>query len=411
MAVTCTAENLAALTNCFSEKLSRVESSAIRVVLLCGLVNGNQMNCDPQSLSAAAKCFEMYSPQEHRAMRIVLLCAFLNSQKLDCTPQALADASKCVFEKLSSGDADSVETYLTCQVASAGGGGTCVNQFGDIPNPNGILTPAFVGQIYVQNGGESVWEAGSLLNNSWTKIASAATNATGSATNPNGSVTPAFVGQAFVSTTDGSIWQAGSLLNNSWVIISLGIIMKNADILGGNVSINQMPDTTYVLLAGIINTTGDLNFGSCPNLISFSAPDLLTIDGQFVIDNSPLLVNVNVPLLTGISNGISLSTSSGLINIDFPSLASTVGDFNFSNCTALTTITLPLWIPSDSYIYNFGFCNLDATSVNLILHRCALAGLSNATIFLDGGTNSAPTGQGLIDKAALIVAGNTVTTN
>jgi hypothetical protein len=49
--------------------------------------------------------------------------------------------------------------------------------------------------------------------------------------------------------------------------------------------------------------------------------------------------------------------------------------------------------------------------VNAILHRFVVAATTTDTIDLSGGTNAAPAGAGIADKATLIAAGNTVVTN
>lgn len=51
------------------------------------------------------------------------------------------------------------------------------------------------------------------------------------------------------------------------------------------------------------------------------------------------------------------------------------------------------------------------TNTDAILAACVASNVPNGTLDLSGGTNAAPTGQGITDKAALILAGWTVTTN
>ena len=55
--------------------------------------------------------------------------------------------------------------------------------------------------------------------------------------------------------------------------------------------------------------------------------------------------------------------------------------------------------------------NLPDTEVNAILANAVTNGMAGGTIFLQYAGNAAPTGQGLLDKAALLLAGNAVTTN
>jgi hypothetical protein len=67
---------------------------------------------------------------------------------------------------------------------------------------------------------------------------------------------------------------------------------------------------------------------------------------------------------------------------------------------------------------DFSDCALNAASVNNILHSVLQSeilegggGGSGDTLQLQGGTNAAPTGQGILDKATLATMGCTVTTN
>lgn len=80
------------------------------------------VTCDPNTLAVAAKCFNGYSPLVLRAIRLRLLCAMLNGESMTCDPNTLAVAAKC-FIPVDAGTLEAVETYLLCQVAAGGGGG------------------------------------------------------------------------------------------------------------------------------------------------------------------------------------------------------------------------------------------------------------------------------------------------
>jgi len=73
---------------------------------------------------------------------------------------------------------------------------------------------------------------------------------------------------------------------------------------------------------------------------------------------------------------------------------------------------LDLWVPDAAY-GAFVFTNnaLSADTVNVILARAVANTGFVGTIQLDGGTNAAPTGQGITDKATLLTRGVTLTTN
>ena len=92
---------------------------------------------------------------------------------------------------------------------------------------------------------------------------------------------------------------------------------------------------------------------------------------------------------------------------------------DLSNNANLETISIfnspiiEIILPSTNSLsyYSFSGCSLSANSVNSILANAISNGMSSGNIDLTGGTNSAPTGQGLVDKSNLILAGVTVDTN
>lgn len=83
-----------------------------------------------------------------------------------------------------------------------------------------------------------------------------------------------------------------------------------------------------------------------------------------------------------------------------------------SNCPSLTEVNLPSWIPSYGHSYIFQYNALNAGSVNHILSRAAAnTDYTSGILDLSGGTNAAPTGQGITDKNTMISRGVYVYTN
>jgi len=79
-------------------------------------------------------------------------------------------------------------------------------------------------------------------------------------------------------------------------------------------------------------------------------------------------------------------------------------------CTVLASLSIPqLTITNDAI--EFSTDALNAASINQILARGVASGVTACQFNLAGGTNAAPSGQGVADKATLILAGNTVNTN
>lgn len=153
-----------------------------------------------------------------------------------------------------------------------------------------------------------------------------------------------------------------------------------------------------------------------PDIVSFSAPRLVTCittnDGYFSFVDNSSLASLSFPLLTTVGQ-IELTSLPALTSISFPSLVSAFATVAIHTNANLTSISFPNFVPTDVDSNNISMpgCALDAASVNHILAVYLASGVTSRTITLSGGTNAAPTGQGIADKAALILAGNTVVTN
>jgi hypothetical protein len=176
------------------------------------------------------------------------------------------------------------------------------------------------------------------------------------------------------------------------------------------------------LTISIETNSEGFDFENLPNLLSLSFPNLMTVtaNGYFWISGNPLLNSVLLPvfesigldtLYTGGGHILAITGCDSLSSVALPAFTSTNRVFIGSNA-ALTNLSLPSFVPLDGGSYNFSTNALDADSVNNILARCvASAGFLSGTLDLSGGTNAAPTGQGVADKATLIARGVTVTTN
>ena len=117
-----------------------------------------------------------------------------------------------------------------------------------------------------------------------------------------------------------------------------------------------------------------------------------------------------------------MKSNTSLTSLSLPNLVNAYCSLDFSGNTALTSFSFPKCNPQP-YFYDGKYdiqtshtwngCALTEVSVNHILSRLALqvGWVGGSTVDLAGGTNAAPTGQGLIDKATLIASGVTVTTN
>lgn len=172
---------------------------------------------------------------------------------------------------------------------------------------------------------------------------------------------------------------------------------------------------SLVTVAGVNSTLG-LSFGST-SLLSFSAPALATIIGNLSFSTNVTLTTLSFPSLTSIGSGskagsIIVGTTFLSSTLSMPVLGNVFGNISMISCPNLTTITVPGLIPKNGSNISISGAKLDAATVNLILARCvANAAYVSGTITLTGGTNAAPSGQGMADKATLIGRGVTVNTN
>jgi len=95
-----------------------------------------------------------------------------------------------------------------------------------------------------------------------------------------------------------------------------------------------------------------------------------------------------------------------------PVLARMHGHVNCYSNSSLTDVDLSSYLPTDNTHQDFSNCALTAASVNHILARCvANPAYIFGVVSLSGGTNAAPTGQGIMDRATLRRRGVVVTTN
>lgn len=166
----------------------------------------------------------------------------------------------------------------------------------------------------------------------------------------------------------------------------------------------SIPNAT-TLVPGPLGSS--LSFQQMVSLLEIDAP-IVTSTALLRIRDNPVLTTISFPSLTG------------GYNYPWPGGSQLVTLFTIINNSALTTIDLGTFVPNSFGPYkehqaNFSGNALTAASVNHILARFAAnpswGFFYGATLNLSGGTNAAPTGQGIIDKADLIARGANVTTN
>jgi hypothetical protein len=125
------------------------------------------------------------------------------------------------------------------------------------------------------------------------------------------------------------------------------------------------------------------------SLFALALPELQSVAHNFFCHDNPKLHLISVPRLTSVGGDFMCFANAQLTEIEIPSL---------------TTLTGRFYAPG---------CALNLPTVNAILARLVAIGWAapGKICNLSGGTSAAPAGDGLLDKATLIAAGATVTTN
>lgn len=176
-----------------------------------------------------------------------------------------------------------------------------------------------------------------------------------------------------------------------------------------------LPGVTELSVLASSNREG-FSFFNCQDLLSLSFPNLVTLsEGAFCqIEQATSLASISFPLLSSVGADFSI-INTAVTSLSFPSWV-TPGNVSssvtiFGN-VGLVNFSFPQFIFRDGKLYEFRNNALSAASVNHILARgVASAAFVSGQLRLQGGTNAAPTGQGITDKATLIARGVTVTTN
>lgn len=160
-----------------------------------------------------------------------------------------------------------------------------------------------------------------------------------------------------------------------------------------------------------LQTTGSTEAISNTQLSAINFPSLISYNDYFSINDNPRLKSIDFPALIEGDFTFDCYRNPLLTTLNFPVLEPLFGNLLGGTCPSLTAVNVPNILFQNGITIDFSGCALTSSSVNQILSRAEFDSLSTAVIKLSGGTNAAPTGQGLIDKATLISNGCTVATN
>lgn len=210
--------------------------------------------------------------------------------------------------------------------------------------------------------------------------------------------------------TDGNLDLSGNANLTSVTLTALQVVGSALFFGSDNLSSLSLP-------ALISTGTGmDIQVQGNVNCTSVSMPSLVTCGGILSLSGMPALTSVNLNSLQTVGSRLDFNTDTSMTSISLPALTHVSGDgaseIKCNGCTNLSIWNAPNWVPNN--LVNANTWNgdaLTAAGVNQILRRGVLANTTQENYNTAGGTNAAPSGQGIADKATLIGNGNTVTTN
>lgn len=365
-------------------------------------------SCDPDDLMAAAN--EIYSKIPSGRQLAVQTYLMAVRAGITTDPDELAELAK----HFNYGDQQSlqVQSYILCQIAN-GGSGTCANLEGAEDDPTGVYTPDFIGQTY--EGPDSVWKATGLTDADWTEICNDAPSTelvipSDTLEGFEFSGSDDYTDFSFPNLTEVIAFNASGSLTVSYNSTMSSISVPILESMDGTLNLSGNPLVSSYSFPSLTNIGGACDLSGCAILTSISCPLLVSI-GNNLLFSGPMITSVDMPDLETVGGVLDFNGSTSLASLSLPSLTTIGQNVSATGCTSLTSFSCPLWLPTDITTIDFNNCALDEASVDLILERCVLAGVSTCTIDLSGGANAAPSVSGQADKAALILAGNTVTTN
>jgi hypothetical protein len=216
-------------------------------------------------------------------------------------------------------------------------------------------------------------------------------------------------------------------------------------VVGGNFSATGAPSLS-VFEAPSLRVVGGAFQPNNVGIDAMSLPSLQIVTGAFSPNGMSSLVTFSAPALEVVGGNCTPSNMAVLTSLSFPALKSVRGSFQPSSMANVTTVSAPAMVRYGSFItipsatvgnvttvtlgtvgtlkqiagqVTLSGLKLNSASVNGILALLvSLDGTNGTTLWgagrtltINGGTNAAPSGQGITDAATLVARGATVTTN
>ena len=250
-----------------------------------------------------------------------------------------------------------------------------------------------------------------------------------------------------VTTLGNSIWAADNNLLTEMLIPNL---VTGA---GRNIYSDRNNSITTIDLSSIVSLSY-LRVDACPLFTTLIVPSLTAVS-YFSFNNNDSMVSLDLSLVTAMSGysqitgnallatldlsalqtvgaSLNINQNASLVSIDLSSLTSCPTELRIeSNNDSLVSVDISslvtvgnLYIRSSEVLADIIISNalsslnidfsrnaLTELSVDTILDKLDVAGYSNGTLDLSGGTNATPSAGGLASKANLVGRGWTVTNN
>lgn len=367
---------------------------------------------DSQTLFNEAKCYSCLGEVDAaQTLRLALLRrAYLALVPgADTSAQTLLTYAKCYLCLPSVSQADAVELALIDLVYQNEGSGpsTCENLEGAFANPNGNVTPDFIGQDYV-NGG-NVWRATDLTNSGWVEICEGCVAGEVSFSDGNISVfrlTDAdSTSRIFFPNLTGAAPELTVNNSNALLEFSAPILIQ-----AGTIGFNTDASLTTLVFTSL-EVADSFVVSTCEALTSVGFGTLTVVNDTLSINDSPLLTTLSLPALTAIGVGFAV-VSTGITSLSLSALTTPLpASTTVTGNASLVSFAMNGQSLQDGGSYDFSGNALNQASVDLVLHAGITGAMTSGLIDLTGGTNAAPSVAGQADKAALILAGVTVNTN
>lgn len=254
------------------------------------------------------------------------------------------------------------------------GPGACAAQSG-AGSPIGVALPAFTGQLYHDTGADTYYRSTGTTTADWTAI---------TGTPPRG-------GDTFGLFSYGDSGATGAVDINDTTSIPGYDIEREPNITALNFPYLVSIDPTAIQGGYFMSYNN-------PSLTALIFPALTICGGLFMCDSCPSLYTIHLSLLATIGNNFTCLSNTSLTVLSLPLLTTVLGQCDIIGNTSLTTVDLSLYTPADGSRFIATNCALSIPSIEQILHRFVLAGVTTCTINLSGGTSAgltslSPTGQ------------------